>query len=137
MTSVVRKLRITSSFQETHHCTARPQFDRGGLNAPQPGSTTDISTFMKRAEDAVASRGYHRNYRATPKPLSFPYEATPLEVFALAFAVFAVVCILGFMVMIAMKMRRSRAQHQSHNFPDPCDTSHGGSENSNERGAAI
>ncbi|TQN68801.1 hypothetical protein CSHISOI_06674 [Colletotrichum shisoi] len=132
MTSVVRKLGLASSFQKMRHNTARPQIDRGGLSAPQPGSTTDISSFMKRAEHTVASRGHHHNYRATPEPLSFPYEATPLEVFALAFAVFAVVCILGFMVMIAIKMRRSRAQHQSHSFPDPCDTTHGGSENPNE-----
>ncbi|KAJ0166404.1 hypothetical protein CTA2_7465 [Colletotrichum tanaceti] len=132
MTSVVRKLALTSSFKKTHHRTARPQLDRGGLNALQPGSTTDISSFMKRAEHAVASEVHHRNYRVTPEPLSFPYGATTFEIFALAFAVFAVVCVLGFMVMIAIKMRRSRAQHQFHSFPDPCDTSHRGSEISSE-----
>ncbi|KAK1598982.1 uncharacterized protein LY79DRAFT_204740 [Colletotrichum navitas] len=124
MASATRALRLANDFQPIpiHHRAARPYFGRGGHKVFQPTSTADISSFIKQAREFAASEGHHHDYRFTSEPLPVPFETTPLEIFALALAVFAVVCVLGCMVMVAIKMKRSRAQHELYSFSDSDDT---------------
>ncbi|KZL67409.1 hypothetical protein CI238_01002 [Colletotrichum incanum] len=113
-------LGLANNFQPKQ--AAGTRFSCGGFQVSQPASKADISSFIKRAKKLAASQGHHQDYRPKFEPMPFPHEATPLEIFALALAVFAVVSILGCAVMIVIKMRRSRAQHQFHSSPYPDDT---------------
>ncbi|KAK1985517.1 hypothetical protein LZ30DRAFT_708147 [Colletotrichum cereale] len=128
MASATRKILLANNFQSTRRRAARPFFGRGGHKVPRPASTADISSFINQAREVSASAGHHQDYRVTSESLPHPLGTTPLEIFALALAVFAVVCVLGCMVMVAIKMRRSRAQHQSYSFPDSDDTRDGASQ---------
>ncbi|OHE94615.1 hypothetical protein CORC01_10143 [Colletotrichum orchidophilum] len=76
-----------------------------------------MSSFMKHARDVAASKGLPNDHRVSPEPSPYTPEATPLEVLCLAIAIFVLACILGFIVLIGIKTRRSRAQHEANSFP--------------------
>ncbi|KAK1637373.1 hypothetical protein BDP81DRAFT_348395 [Colletotrichum phormii] len=118
MSFVIHKLGLADNFKPTRHRAARPHFGRGGFQVPNPGGTADMSSFMNHARDIVAGKGLQTDYTASPDPSPNAPQATTLEVLCLAIAIFVLACILGFIVLIGVKTRRSRAQHEANSFPE-------------------
>ncbi|EXF77566.1 hypothetical protein CFIO01_10271 [Colletotrichum fioriniae PJ7] len=118
MSFVIHKLGLADNFQPTRHRAARPHFGRGGFQLPNPGGTADMSSFMKHARDVAAGNGLQSDHTGSPEQAPNAPRATPLEVLCLAIAIFVLACILGFIVLIGIKTRRSRAQHEANSFPE-------------------
>ncbi|KAK0375592.1 hypothetical protein CLIM01_07043 [Colletotrichum limetticola] len=117
MSFVIHKLGLADNFKPTRQRAARPHFGRGGIQVPNPGGTADMSSFMKHARDVAAGKGLQNDQTVSPEQPPHTPQVTPLEVLCLAIAIFVLACILGFIVLIGIKTRRSRAQHEANSFP--------------------
>ncbi|KAK1517555.1 hypothetical protein CPAR01_16035 [Colletotrichum paranaense] len=117
MSFVIHKLGLADNFKSTRHRAARPHFGRGGIQVPNPEGTADMSSFMKHARDVAAGKGLQNDQTVSPEQPPHTPQVTPLEVLCLAIAIFVLACILGFIVLIGIKTRRSRAQHEANSFP--------------------
>lgn len=77
-----------------------------------------MSSFMKQARDVAAGKGLQIDHTVSPEQSPHAPQTTPLEVLCLAIAIFVLACILGFIVLIGIKTRRSHAQHEANSFPE-------------------